>query len=385
MQQFKKIRNIHFIGIGGSGMIGIATILHKKGYNISGSDIVKTKELYELAKSGVKVTYAHKTENIRNKDLIVLSSAIDLSNIEVSSAKKNNIPIIPRAEMLSGISRGYQGIAVAGSHGKTTTTSLIAHIFNQSLLSPTYVIGGKILSSDGNSRLGDGNFFIFEADESDKSFLSFYPDSAVITNIDDDHLEAYEGDIENLKESFLDFSDNIPFFGYVVANFDDENTRSILKKIKRRLITFGLSKKSDISISKINYLFDHVDFNIYIKDTKKNHKFRLSLQGKHNIYNAVAAIAVSVEEGISIQTIRSALKSFSGVERRLERFELIIKNKIVTHIDDYGHHPEEIEQVIFSLRKHFKKKRILMIFQPHRFSRTKILFKDFISTLSEVD
>ena len=359
MQQFKKIRNIHFIGIGGSGMIGIATILHKKGYNISGSDIVKTKELYELAKSGVKVTYAHKTENIRNKDLIVLSSAIDLSNIEVSSAKKNNIPIIPRAEMLSGISRGYQGIAVAGSHGKTTTTSLIAHIFNQSLLSPTYVIGGKILSSDGNSRLGDGNFFIFEADESDKSFLSFYPDSAVITNIDDDHLEAYEGDIENLKESFLDFSDNIPFFGYVVANFDDENTRSILKKIKRRLITFGLSKKSDISISKINYLFDHVDFNIYIKDTKKNHKFRLSLQGKHNIYNAVAAIAVSVEEGISIQTIRSALKSFSGVERRLERFELIIKNKIVTHIDDYGHHPEEIEQVIFSLRRHFKKKKFL--------------------------
>ena len=385
MQQFKKIRNIHFIGIGGSGMIGIATILHKKGYNISGSDIVKTKELYELAKSGVKVTYAHKTENIRNKDLIVLSSAIDLSNIEVSSAKKNNIPIIPRAEMLSGISRGYQGIAVAGSHGKTTTTSLIAHIFNQSLLSPTYVIGGKILSSDGNSRLGDGNFFIFEADESDKSFLSFYPDSAVITNIDDDHLEAYEGDIENLKESFLDFSDNIPFFGYVVANFDDENTRSILKKIKRRLITFGLSKKSDISISKINYLFDHVDFNIYIKDTKKNHKFRLSLQGKHNIYNAVAAIAVSIEEGISIQTIRSALKSFSGVERRLERFELIIKNKIVTHIDDYGHHPEEIEQVIFSLRRHFKKKKVLMIFQPHRFSRTKILFKDFISTLSKVD
>ena len=385
MQQFKKIRNIHFIGIGGSGMIGIATILHKKGYNISGSDIIKTKELYELAKSGVKVTYAHKSENIRNKDLIVLSSAIDFSNIEVSSAKKNNIPIIPRAEMLSGISRGYQGIAVAGSHGKTTTTSLIAHIFNQSLLSPTYVIGGKILSSDGNSRLGDGNFFIFEADESDKSFLSFYPDSAVITNIDDDHLEAYEGDIENLKESFLDFSDNIPFFGYVVANFDDENTRSILKKIKRRLITFGLSKKSDISISKINYLFDHVDFNIYIKDTKKNHKFRLSLQGKHNIYNAVAAIAVSVEEGISIQTIRSALKSFSGVERRLERFELIIKNKIVTHIDDYGHHPEEIEQVIFSLRRHFKKKKVLMIFQPHRFSRTKILFKDFISTLSKVD
>ena len=385
MQQFKKIRNIHFIGIGGSGMIGIATILHKKGYNISGSDIFKTKDLDELAKSGVDVTYSHKSKNINNKDLIVLSSAIDSSNVEVSCAKKKNIPIIPRAEMLSGISRGYQGIAVAGSHGKTTTTSLIAHIFNQALLSPTYVIGGKILSSDGNSRLGDGNFFIFEADESDKSFLSFYPDSAVITNIDDDHLEAYEDNINNLKKSFLDFSDNIPFFGYVIANYDDKNTRDILKNIKRRVITFGLNKKSDITISEINYFFDYVDFKIYIKDTNKKHKFRLSLQGKYNIYNAVAAIAVAIEEGISIQTIRAALKSFSGVERRLERFKLIIKNKQVTHIDDYGHHPKEIEQVIVSLRRHFKKKKVLMIFQPHRFSRTKMLLKDFISTLSKVD
>ena len=182
MQQFKGIRNIHFIGIGGSGMIGIATILHKKGFTISGSDILKTKELDKLAMSGVAINYSHKRENVNHKDLIVLSSAIDSANVEVVSAKKKNIPIVPRAEMLSGILRGYQGIAIAGSHGKTTTTSLIAHIFNQALLSPTYVIGGKILSSEGNSRLGDGKFFIFEADESDKSFLSFYPDSSVITN-----------------------------------------------------------------------------------------------------------------------------------------------------------------------------------------------------------
>ena len=385
MQQIKKIRNIHFVGIGGAGMIGIATILHKKGYNISGSDISKTEDLSKLSKSGVDITYSHKSENIRNKDLVVLSSAIDSSNVEVTSANKKNIPIIPRAEMLSDISRGYQGIAVAGSHGKTTTTSLIAHVFNQALLSPTYVIGGKILSSDGNSCLGDGDFFIFEADESDKSFLSFNPDSVVITNIDDDHLEAYEGNIDNLKKSFLDFSDNIPFFGYVIANYDDNNTRDILKKIKRRVITFGLSKKSDIRIYEINYFFDYVDFKIHIQDTNKKHKFRLSLQGKYNIYNAVAAVAVALEEGISIETIRAALKSFSGVERRLERFKLVINNKQVTHIDDYGHHPREIEQVIFSLRRHFKKKKVLMIFQPHRFSRTKMLFKDFISTLTKVD
>ena len=385
MQQIKKIRNIHFVGIGGAGMIGIATILHKKGYNISGSDISKTEDLSKLSKSGVDITYSHKSENVRNKDLVVLSSAIDSSNVEVTSANKKNIPIIPRAEMLSDISRGYQGIAVAGSHGKTTTTSLIAHVFNQALLSPTYVIGGKILSSDGNSCLGDGDFFIFEADESDKSFLSFNPDSVVITNIDDDHLEAYEGNIDNLKKSFLDFSDNIPFFGYVIANYDDSNTRDILKKIKRRVITFGLSKKSDIRICEINYFFDYVDFKIHIQDTNKKHKFRLSLQGKYNIYNAVASVAVALEEGISIETIRAALKSFSGVERRLERFKLIIKNKQVTHIDDYGHHPREIEQVIFSLRRHFKKKKVLMIFQPHRFSRTKMLFKDFISTLAKVD
>ena len=385
MQQFKKIRNIHFIGIGGSGMIGIATILHKKGYSISGSDILKTKDLDDLSKSGVEVTYSHKRQNIRNKDLIVLSSAISSSNIEVSSARKKNIPIVPRAEMLSGISRGYQGIAVAGSHGKTTTTSLIAHIFNQALLSPTYVIGGKILSSDGNSRLGDGNFFIFEADESDKSFLSFYPDSAVITNIDDDHLEAYEGEIKNLKKSFLNFTDNIPFFGYVVGNYDDKNTRDILKKIKRRVITFGLNKKSDITIKEIDYFSDYVDFKIHIKETNKKHKFRLSLQGKYNIYNAVAAVAVAIEEGISIQTIRAALKSFSGVERRFERFKLLIQNKQVIHIDDYGHHPKEIEQVILSIRKHYKSKKILMIFQPHRYSRTKMLFSKFVATLSKVD
>ena len=385
MQQFKKIRNIHFIGIGGSGMIGIATILHKKGYNISGSDILKTKDLDDLSKSGVEVIYSHKSQNIRNKDLIVLSSAISSSNIEVSSARKKNIPIVPRAEMLSGISRGYQGIAVAGSHGKTTTTSLIAHIFNQALLSPTYVIGGKILSSDGNSRLGDGNFFIFEADESDKSFLSFYPDSAVITNIDDDHLEAYEGEIKNLKKSFLNFTDNIPFFGYVVGNYDDKNTRDILKKIKRRVITFGLNKKSDITIKEIDYFSDYVDFKIHIKETNKKHKFRLSLQGKYNIYNAVAAVAVAIEEGISIQTIRAALKSFSGVERRFERFKLLIQNKQVIHIDDYGHHPKEIEQVILSIRKHYKSKKILMIFQPHRYSRTKMLFSEFVATLSKVD
>ena len=385
MQQFKKIRNIHFIGIGGSGMIGIATILHKKGYNISGSDILKTKDLDDLSKSGVEVIYSHKSQNIRNKDLIVLSSAISSSNIEVSSARKKNIPIVPRAEMLSGISRGYQGIAVAGSHGKTTTTSLIAHIFNQALLSPTYVIGGKILSSDGNSRLGDGNFFIFEADESDKSFLSFYPDSAVITNIDNDHLEAYEGEIKNLKKSFLDFTDNIPFFGYVVGNYDDKNTRDILKKIKRRVITFGLNKKSDIAIKEIDYFSDYVDFKTHIKETNKKHKFRLSLQGKYNIYNAVAAITIAIEEGISIQTIRAALKSFSGVERRFETFKLLIQNKQVIHIDDYGHHPREIEQVILSIRNHYKSKKILMIFQPHRYSRTKMLFSEFVATLSKVD
>jgi len=385
MQQFKKIRNIHFIGIGGSGMIGIATILHKKGYNISGSDISKTKDLDELAKSGVDVTYSHKSKNINNKDLIVLSSAIDSSNVEVSSAKKKNIPIIPRAEMLSGISRGYQGIAVAGSHGKTTTTSLIAHIFNQALLSPTYVIGGKILSSDGNSRLGDGNFFIFEADESDKSFLSFHPDVAVITNIDDDHLAHFNNIFENLLDSFVLFSENVPFYGYLIINGDDKNIKKISKRISRSQVTFGESKDCDYKIIKIISKNGKQDFQIFDKKTRKVHKFKINLPGKHNVFNATAAIAVALEEGISISSIRNGIKEFTGVGRRYEKHDIKIDDKSLTLIDDYGHHPLEIESNIKAYKEEYKNKKVCMIFQPHRFSRTAQLFDDFIKVLKQTD
>ena len=380
---FKKIKHIHFIGIGGSGMIGIARVLLKKGYKVSGSDITETHELKKLKKNGAKVYIGHDQANIKNVNLVVVSSAIDLKNPEIIEARKSSITIIPRAEMLGSLMKGYESIAIAGSHGKTTTTSMLAEIFTVGLLSPTYVVGGKVLSTDENSDLGEGRYLIAEADESDGSFIHLQPDIAVLTNIDDDHLVHYDNNFENLLNSFIRFSENVPFYGYLIVNIDDKNIKKISKRISRKQISFGRSAQADYQI--LEPSFDKGIHLFKIKNNEKIYKFKIQLPGIHNVYNAAAAIAVSMEEGVSLTAIRKGIHQFTGVGRRYEKHKLSINSLSKILIDDYGHHPIEVLSTIKAYKEEFPKKRMLMIFQPHRFSRTAQLFNDFIKVLKKVD
>ncbi len=385
MNFFKKIKHIHFIGIGGAGMIGIARVLLKKGYKISGSDLIDSYELKKLRKVGVKVFIGHSNKNIKNANLIVVSSAIDKKNPEIIEAKKQSITVIPRAEMLGSIMRGYESIAIAGSHGKTTTTSMIAKIFSVAELSPTYVVGGKVLSTDENSDLGEGSYLIAEADESDGSFTHLQPDVAVLTNIDDDHLVHYDNNFENLLNAFVMFSENVPFYGYMIINWDDRNVRKISKRISRRQITFGKSSNSDFQILNISFIKGRNHFKIKDKQRKKTHSFNIKMPGMHNIYNASASIVACIEEGISLKAIKKGISEFSGVGRRYEKHQLEISSCKKTLIDDYGHHPIEILSTIRAFREEYPNKKLCMIFQPHRYSRTAQLFEDFINVLKKVD
>jgi len=385
MNPLKKIKHIHFVGIGGSGMIGIAYLLLRKGYKVSGSDINKSKPLSDLKKIGAKVSYTHNEKNIGKADLVVMSSAIKTSNPEYRSAKRKGITIIPRAQMLGSLMRGYESIAIAGSHGKTTTTSMIANIFSEALLSPTYIVGGKVLGIGKNSELGSGNYLIAEADESDGSFLHLQPDVGVFTNIDNDHLSYYDNDMDKLLNSFQMFAENIPFYGALIVNEDDKNVRKVAKRISRRQISFGFSTTSDYQISNATYKNNYQSFNLTDHIEQKNHLFSLPMPGKHNLYNAAAAITASIEEGIPIKSIQQGLKNFKGVSRRFEKHEIKINKKKIILIDDYGHHPEEIRSTINAIQQAFPKKKICMIFQPHRYTRTAQLYNDFIDVLSMPD
>ena len=385
MNFFKKIKHIHFVGIGGAGMIGIARVLLKKGYKVSGSDLNDSYELTKIKNDGAKVFIGHSKLNIKGANLIVVSSAIDNKNSEIVEAKKNSITIIPRAEMLGSIMRGYESIAIAGSHGKTTTTSMIAKIFSAAKLSPTYVVGGKVLSTDENSDLGKGNYLIAEADESDGSFSHLQPDVAVLTNIDDDHLVHYDNNFENLLDSFVMFSENVPFYGYMVINGDDRNIRKIAKRISRKQITFGKSSKVDFQILESNYCDGLQDFILRDNQRNKTHSFNINQPGIHNVFNAAASIAVCIEEGLPIKAIKRGIKEFSGVGRRYEKHPLSINKKKKILIDDYGHHPIEILANIRATKEEFPDKKVCMIFQPHRFSRTAQLFDDFVNVLKKVN
>ena len=300
MNFFKKIKNIHFVGIGGAGMIGIARVLLQKGYKISGSDLTDSSELKKLRKNGAKVFIGHKKNQINGANLVVVSSAIDKKNPEIIESQDKGITIIPRAEMLGSIMKGYESIAVAGSHGKTTTTSMIAKVFSQADLSPTYVVGGKVLSTDENSNLGEGSYLIAEADESDGSFTHLQPDVAVLTNIDDDHLAHYDNNFENLLDAFIKFSENVPFFGYMVINRDDRNIKKIAKRISRKQITFGKSYKSDFQILGAEFKDGYQFFEIKDHQRNKIHAFQLQIPGLHNVFNAAASVAVCIEEGLSL-------------------------------------------------------------------------------------
>ncbi len=385
MKKFEKVKNIHFVGIGGAGMIGIAKVLLQKGYSISGSDLNFSDDLARLQNDGAKVFHGHAKENIKGSDLLVVSSAIDKDNPEIIQAQEDQITVIPRAEMLGSIMIGYESIAVAGSHGKTTTTSMVAKIFSEANLSPTYVVGGKVLSTDENSDLGKGKYLVAEADESDGTFIHLQPDVALITNIDDDHLSHYNNIFENLLDSFVAFLENIPFWGYMVINGDDKDVLKVSKRISRKQVTFGETSSCNYQILDIRSVDGTQSFRILDTRKDKFYNFLLNIPGKHNVFNAAGSIAVALEESIEIQIIQKAISEFSGVGRRYEKHAISVSSKDITLIDDYGHHPIEINANLSAIKEEFPGKKVCMIFQPHRYTRTKQLFDDFIKVLARVD
>ncbi len=382
---FQKFKKIHMIGIGGSGMIGVAMILQKRGFNVTGSDLLLTPELKELKKLGSKVQLGHEPRLIKNADLVVASSAISKKNPELVFAQKSDITIIPRAEMLGTLMKPYRSIAVAGSHGKTSTTSISASIFNAAGLSPTYVIGGQVLSIGRSSNLGEGNHIIVEADESDGSFLHLQPEVAIITNIDNDHLNFYDFSQAKLNQSFVSFAENLPFYGHLILNLDDMNIRKIEKNIHRKKISFGFTDINQYQIINVELIQGMQKFQLFDHLSRKLYKFTTSLSGKHNLYNLAAAICLALEEGISILNIKRGLSEFKGVGRRFEISEVTVANTPKILVDDYGHHPAEILATFLAVKEKFPKKRICMIFEPHRFSRTQQLFNDFVKVLSKID
>jgi len=384
--KLSNIKRIHFIGIGGVGMVGIAEMLINQGFNVSGSDLVKNKNTIRLNSLGAKIFIGHNEKNVRNSDVVVYSSAVNISNPEMKAAKSLNITLIPRAEMLSSLMRGFQSIAVAGSHGKTTTTSLIADIFVRAKLDPTFIIGGKILGQENKSILGTGEYLIVEADESDASFLHLNPEISVVTNIDNDHLDYYENNLEKLDSTFLQFLENLPFFGSAIICIDSDRSKKVFEILSRPKISYGFDKKADYFIKDLKQQATFQKFKIIRNSTGKEISLELTLSGKHNALNATAAFIVAQKAGINTKVIKDSFKNFGGVSRRLEfKADLKIDGKSATLIDDYGHHPTELKATIEALKSTNPNKKICMIFQPHRYSRSTLLFNEFIDCLRDVD
>ena len=381
-----KIKKIHFIGIGGSGMSGIAEVLTNLGYEISGSDIQPNQATEKLEKLGCNIFYEQNAKNVKGKQAVVVSSAIDKNNPELQEARHKNLLIVPRAEMLGELMRFRFGIAISGTHGKTTTTSLIVQIMSEAKLDPTYIIGGIINATGMNAKLGKSDYLIAEADESDASFLHLQPMLSVITNIDEDHMSTYNHNYDNLTDAFVSFTSNLPFYGVCVACIDDNGVQDILKKIHRPVLSYGFNPGADVRASNVKQSQMKMSFDVVCKKYQKKFPITLNLIGKHNILNSLAAISVAIELEIDIEIIQRALFSFSGVSRRLDYHEnLLINNHLAPLFDDYGHHPNEITEVVSSLRNTYPEKRLVVIFQPHRYSRTRDLFNDFVSCLSKVD
>ncbi len=385
-KNFRRINNVHFIGIGGVGMAGIAEVMFNIGYHITGSDLSKNNFTKKLESFGIEIKYCHLADNVKQADAVVFSSAVREDNVELLYAKQRKIPIVPRAEMLAELMRFKQGIAIAGTHGKTTTTSLISTIFAAANLDPTYVVGGRINSIKTNAKLGSGAYFIAEADESDASFLHLTPSLSVVTNIDYDHLATYNHSPELLLDTFVKFIHNIPFYGLAVLCMDDENINKILPRLHRPVVTYGFNTESDAIITSWQVFGMQTKFTLLIKKINKSYNFTLNLMGKHNVLNASAAILVALEADIPVDVIANSLNTFQGVMRRLQIIgEYKTKKGNFTLIDDYGHHPTELTAVISALRGTWPDRRIVMIFQPHRYSRTKDLFNDFAQVLSHLD
>jgi UDP-N-acetylmuramate--alanine ligase len=369
---YQKKYHIHFVGIGGIGMSGIAELLLNLGYQVSGSDLRRSSITDRLQDLGGTIFEGHHGDQIEGADVVVVSSAIDDSNPEVNSALKASVPVIPRAEMLAELMRLKYSIAVAGAHGKTSTTSLVSSVLAEGGLDPTVVIGGKLNSIGSNAVLGQGDYIVAEADESDGSFLKYSPAIAVVTNIDREHLDFYK-DLDDIKNVFLSFIDRIPFYGLVVVCLDDEAVQDLIPKIRKRIITYGLSPQADLQARNIKTKELTSRFEVLHKGDPLG-KITLCLPGEHNVKNALASVAIGLELGIAFNTIKAALEKAEGVQRRLE-----VKGeaRAMTIIDDYGHHPTEIKTTLAALSQGWPGRRKIVVFQPHRYSRTKALFDDF--------
>lgn len=381
----QRIKNIHLIGIGGSGMSGIAEVLLTQGYTVTGSDLHYSSVISRLQDLGAKIFLEHNSNNIINVDLVIISSAINKDNPELIAAHKARIPVLPRAQMLAELMRFHYGIAVSGTHGKTTTTSLIASILAESGLDPTFVIGGVLNSSGANARLGASKYFVAEADESDASFLNLQPRITVVTNIDSDHMQTYNNDFQNLQKAFLAFLHNLPFYGLAVVCLENPVIKDMLPEIGRYTVTYGFDSNADIWAENYKQSGMTCQFRVHRKHAATL-DINLNLPGKHNILNALAAIGVATECKVKDEFIYSALSNFKGVGRRLQYHgELHVSSGKAVLIDDYGHHPQEIRASLQAMRSAWPGYRLVLAFQPHRYSRTQALFDDFAEVLSEAD
>ena len=382
-----NIERIHFVGIGGTGMSGIAEVLSNLGYKVSGSDIKASTVTQRLSDLGVAITIGHKRENVTNVDVVVASTAIGRSNEEIDQAYLNRIPVIPRAEMLAELMRFRFGIAVAGTHGKTTTTSLTASMLAEGGLDPTFVIGGRLNSAGSNAKLGLGNYLVAEADESDASFLYLQPMMAVVTNIDQDHMETYQNSYQRLKDTFVEFLHHLPFYGLAVMCLDDEGVREILPQISKPVITYGVHEDADIRAVEIKQDGMHTSFKVIRRGGGYPPlHVTLNMPGWHNMLNSLAAIAVATRLAVADDAIIKSLGAFKGVGRRFQiQGDLPIEGGKLTLVDDYGHHPREIAATLEALRQAWPDRRSVIVFQPHRYTRTRDLFEDFVQVLSTVD
>lgn len=384
--EMRRINTIHFVGIGGAGMCGIAEVLLNQGYSISGSDLKESPNTKRLASMGAEIFIGHTASNVKDADVVVYSSAIDEENPEIAAAIAESKPLIPRAEMLAELMRYRHSIAIAGTHGKTTTTSIVASVLAEGGLDPTFVIGGLLNSAGTNARLGESRYLVAEADESDASFMHLQPMVAVVTNIEADHMSTYGGDFENLKKYFVDFLHNLPFYGLAVLCIDDPVVREILPRISRPKITYGFSSDADFRIDNLVQKEGTTKFEIFRSDSKESLQITLNMPGEHNALNATAAVVIACDEGLGEQDIKNGIRKFTGVARRFDvQGEFECSGGKVLLIDDYGHHPTEVAATIKALRDGWPENRLVMIYQPHRYSRTKDLYEDFVDVLSEAD
>ncbi len=386
LHPMRRIQRVHFVGIAGAGMSGIAEVLINQGFEVSGSDIADNRTTSHLRKLGATIFLGHRASQVESANVLVVSSAVSEDNPEVRAAREFRIPVVPRAEMLAELMRFRRGIAVAGTHGKTTTTSLTTSLLAEAGMDPTFVIGGLLNAWGSNARLGKGEYLVAEADESDGSFLLLQPVVALVTNIDRDHLEAYDHSFDNLKKAFLEFLHHLPFYGVAVLCLDDENVASMIPAVTRAVVTYGLSEEADVRGSDVQQEGRVMHFNVHLPNVSRPLPVSLNLPGIHNVRNALGAIAIAWELGIDIARVADILAGFEGIGRRFAdvgRFEIATGDVMV--IEDYGHHPSELSATIAAARSGWPDKRIVTVFQPHRYSRTHALFDEFSQALADSD